>query len=485
MIRERHQSFKLALILIDFVAAILAFFLALYLHFFIISPEKRDFVVHDTGGIFAPGAVLGLFGEEAALIGTYFYVGIVAALIQVMVFSATDLYHPNRSVHPVRELLYIARSVLLSLAVILALLFFYRGTSYSRLVIGYFAILAVMLHSGGHIWFRHYLRDKIEKGRYLRRVLLVGTGEAAARFKERIQKHSIYGYQIEAVIGPKKGATEELKPMIQGTVRDFKRLARQINPDLIVYAMKQDHKDLSEVVDFCDQEGYDCRIVPDMVDLITHRARIEDIDGVPILTLRDIPLKNGYNRFLKRSFDITFSVLTMIVLSPVFLVLALLVKFSSRGPVFFVQDRVGLDRRNFRCIKFRTMVVQDQAESDTTWGSKSDQRVTGIGNFLRKTSLDELPQFWNVLKGDMSVVGPRPERPHFVEQFKNQYTHYMRRHSVKSGITGWAQIQGYRGDTSIRKRVEADIYYIENWSLLMDIAIVLRTIPAVILNPGD
>jgi hypothetical protein len=199
------------------------------------------------------------------------------------------------------------------------------------------------------------------------------------------------------------------------------------------------------------------------------------MDGIPIITIRDIPLRNGYNRVVKRVFDILFSFLFILLFSPIYLLIALLVKLSSKGPIFIYQERVGLDNKKFQMIKFRSMLVQEKSESDTKWTIKNDPRITPIGSILRKLSLDETPQFFNSLIGDMSVVGPRPERPFYVEQFKTSHKHYMRRHAVKAGITGWAQVQGLRGDTSIEDRIEADIYYIENWSLIMDLKIILMT----------
>ncbi|MBU43429.1 MAG: undecaprenyl-phosphate glucose phosphotransferase [Spirochaetaceae bacterium] len=480
--RERNQSVKLGLIVLDLILAGLSFSLATILHFYVIDPEKRAFVNPDDQGLFAPA---GLFPDQYPVLAAYFFPGLLFALSQVMVFVVTDIYQPARSRHPVRETVLIGRGVLLNLILILAFLFFYRGASLSRLVIAYTAILAVILHGSGHFLFRLYLMRLREKGVSVRKILIVGNGSLAYRFYEKVMRNQIYGYRVIGVVGAKKDAHPTLANHLLGPIKDFEKLARQINPDIIVYALSEDHKRLQKVVEFCDSEGFDCRIVPDMVDLITSHARIEDMDGMPVLTLRDIPLKNGYNRFLKRGFDIVFSGLVIVLTFPVWLVLALLVKFSSPGPVLFAQDRVGLDRNLFKCYKFRTMVVQDQSVSDTTWGGPTDQRVTRIGRLLRKTSLDELPQFINVFLGDMSVVGPRPERPHFVQQFKTRYSHYMRRHSVKSGITGWAQIQGLRGDTSIEKRVQADIYYIENWSFLLDIVIVLRTVPSLISNPGQ
>ncbi|MCB1138138.1 MAG: undecaprenyl-phosphate glucose phosphotransferase [Leptospiraceae bacterium] len=480
--RERNQSMKLGLIVLDLFLAGLSFSLATIAHFYVIFPHKRAFVVPDSEGIFAPG---GLFPPEFPVLGAYFFPGLLFSLSQVLVFIVTDIYQPARSRHPIRETVLIGRGVLLNLVVVLAFLFFYRGASLSRLVIAYTAILAVILHGTGHFLFRLYLIRLREKGISVRNIMIVGSGNLAFRFYEKVMRNQIYGYRVLGVIGTKKDSHPVLVNHLLGPLKEFETLARQMNPDIVVYALSEDHKRLQKVVEFCDSEGFDCRIVPDMVDLITSHARIDDMDGLPILTLRDIPLKNGYNRFLKRSFDIAFSTLVIVLSFPVWLVLAILVKLSSPGPVLFAQDRVGLDRNLFRCYKFRTMVVQDQSVSDTTWGGPQDQRVTAIGRLLRKTSLDELPQFINVLKGEMSVVGPRPERPHFVEQFKTRYDHYMRRHSVKSGITGWAQIQGLRGDTSIEKRVRADIYYIENWSLLLDVVIVLRTIPSLIKSPGE
>lgn len=232
---------------------------------------------------------------------------------------------------------------------------------------------------------------------------------------------------------------------------------------------------LKEVLDACDHEGIDLKIVPGFQEFIKARGRVEEMEGLPVISIRNIPIRLGYNKFIKRIFDLLFSVLFILFFSPFYLVMALLVKLTSRGPVFYYQERVGLDHRKFKMIKFRTMVVQAKSQSETTWTVQNDPRVTSVGKILRKLSLDETPQFFNVLFGDMSVVGPRPERPHFVEKFKNDHRHYMRRHAVKAGITGLAQIKGLRGDTSIDDRIAADIYYIENWSLWLDLKIILLT----------
>ncbi len=484
MLRERSQSFKIAFIALDLLLGAIAFGLAMALHFAVISPEKIFQVRPDIEGIFSPGR---LFTDNSLfiLIGTYSYLGILICVSQVVVFIATDLYHPRRGGDPMREFAAIVRGVAMNLLVVLAVTSLYRGTTFSRNVILYNTMFSIAAFSLGHMLFRKSLERLRAKGYNTRNVLILGTGRSALRFIDTLTRHRIYGYRIVGLLGPKAKANPSIRRQIAGSFRDLKKAARQLEPDLVVYAMPADQERLQTVVDFCDSEGIDCRIIPEMVDLITAHARIEDMDGMPILTIRDAPLKNGYNRIVKRLFDICFSLLVLAAFSPLLLIIAFLIKWTSRGPALFKQERIGLDRKVFNVYKFRTMVVQDKNSSDTIWGKKSDSRVTRIGAFLRKTSLDEMPQFINVLKGDMSVVGPRPERPHFVQEFKSKYTHYMRRHAVKSGITGWAQVLGWRGDTSIQKRIEADIYYIENWSFWFDLVITIRTIPSMIKNPGE
>lgn len=490
MLRERNQTFKLMFIGLDIVLAVVSYSMAVILHFYIISPEQRQFVVPSVvfgKNTYADFAARMIQFDEASFWMTYLYLGTFICVSQVIVFIATDLYHPRRGTNLLKELIGISRGVGLNILIVVALLFFYRGTSFSRLVIVYNAVITVIVISVGHYLFRIFLGRLRSRGYNTRNVLILGTGNVAARFYQILKRHAIFGYRVVGLLGPKAKTDPEIRPLIKGNFRDLKRIARSLNPDLIVYAMPMDLKQLDDVIEFVDQEGMDCRIVPDVMELITARARLEDMDGMPLLTIREVPLKNGYNAFIKRLFDIIVAATVLILAAPFYLIMPLLIKLDSSGPVLFSQERVGLDRKIFRVWKFRTMVVQNEGSSNTTWGSKQDARVTRLGKFLRKSSLDEMPQIWNVLIGDMSIVGPRPERPHFVEQFKERYAdvHYMRRHSVKSGITGWAQIQGYRGDTSISKRAEADIYYIENWSFWLDLMIVIKTVPALIKSPGE
>lgn len=481
MIRERKQIFKLSFIAFDLLLSLLAVLTSLFLHFIIIFPEKQSHVV-PAEELFLVQALPLL---KYPLLSTYLLLGLFYVFSQITVFIAIDIYHESHGLNRLREVIAIVRGIVANLLFVLAILFFYRGSSFSRLVILYIALFSVLYHSLGHFFFRKYLARLQILGYRVRRVLILGTGPAACRFVRALRGISIFGYTVVGMIGPARGVEDEFRHLLVGSLRDFKTIARDLNPDLIVYTLSGDWKKLSSVLEYCDSEGIDCHVIPDWMGYLTHQARTEALDGIPIFTIRDIPLKNGYNRFIKRTFDILFSLVVLILTAPVLILIALLIKIASPGPVFFVQDRVGLDRRSFHILKFRTMHLQTQQASDTTWGVKSDSRITFVGSFLRKTSLDELPQFINVLKGDMSVVGPRPERPHFVNEFKERYPQYMRRHMAKSGITGWAQIQGLRGDTSIRKRVEADIYYIENWSIWLDLIIILRTLPSVFRNPGE
>lgn len=484
MIRERKQTLKISFVALDAVLAFLAFLAAVTLHFYVISPERRELFVPASDAWLIPGIGLPT-NPHLQILFAYSQIGMLLTVVEILVFLAVDLYRPRTALQPLREMLYIVRAVGIALVIVLALLFFYRGLSYSRAVVVYSAALTVLFLSIGHSLLRQYLVFLHGKGQNVRNLLIVGTGKNAERFVGRLEKYSMYGFRIVGLVGPVAGADRSLRRLILGPVSKMAAICEREQIDSIVVALDAGSQAVLPIVEFCYREGIDCRIVPDMLDLVTHGARVEEMDGIPVLTLRDIPLNNGYHRFMKRAFDIVFSLIVLVLTGPVLLLLALLVRLTSPGPVLFAQERVGLDRRTFRLLKFRSMHVQTQARSDTTWGSRQDPRVTGIGSFLRKTSLDELPQFLNVLRGDMSVVGPRPERPHFVKQFKEKYEHYMLRHRVKAGITGWAQILGYRGDTSIEKRVEADIYYIENWSLLFDVLIVLRTIPSMIKSPGE
>lgn len=455
MLKERSQTFKLSFIGLDFLNALISFGFAFILRYFILEDGEFQYSLID--------------------LKSYVYLGILLSISQILAFLGVDLYHPRRGLSFVEEFFSILSGILLNLIIILALLFFFREISFSRLVIIFFATINIITTILIHFLFRIFLMRMREKGFNLRKMLILGTGQSAYRITEVVMKHAIYGYSIIGYLNGKEFLSNLKFPLL-GDISNLETILQKERPDLVIYAMGEDEKNyLHKAIDSCDSEGIELKIVPAFSEFITARGRIEGMDGIPIITIRDIPLRNGYNRVIKRIFDIVFSSLFIICFSPFYLMIALLVKMSSRGPIFIYQERVGLDNKKFQMIKFRSMLVQEKKDSDTKWTVKNDPRITFIGSILRKLSLDETPQFFNSLFGDMSVVGPRPERPFYVEQFKSSHKHYMRRHAVKAGITGWAQVQGLRGDTSIEDRIKADIYYIENWSMLMDIKIILMT----------
>lgn len=455
MLKERSQSFKLLFLVTDFFIALTSFVCAYIFRYYFLPDSAFQIQTIDPINYIILGTVLGFS--------------------QVLSFLSIDLYHPRRGLSFSDELFAIITGVILNLLVVLSLLFFFRGESFSRLVIGYFAICTVILTSFSHYILRSFMQYLRSRGFNLKSVLVIGTGKSAINFAETIQKHSIYGYTVKGFAAGKKNLSpKKLKTVTNsGNLESY---VKENNLDLIVYALSHEEGDsLKEVIDIADFYGIDLKVIPSYEEIVTAKGRVEVLDGIPIISIRNIPLRLGYNLVLKRIFDILFSLFFIILFSPFYLIIALLVKFTSKGPIFYKQERVGLDNKVFGMLKFRSMIVQTKEKSDTLWTVKDDPRVTVVGSVLRKLSLDETPQFFNVLLGDMSVVGPRPERPFYVEKFRNEHQQYMRRHAAKAGITGWAQVQGFRGDTSIEKRIEADIFYIENWSLLLDIKIILLT----------
>ncbi|MDX1960371.1 MAG: undecaprenyl-phosphate glucose phosphotransferase [Leptospiraceae bacterium] len=453
MLKERNQTFKLIFLFIDFLTSVSSFSIAFIIRYFV--QEYQLFIYLDKW--------------------SYFYLGLLLSVSQIIAFISVDLYHPRRAHSFLDEFFTIATGVILNLIMILSLLFYFREVSFSRLVISYFILINIVLVTLSHFLFRRGLMNLRKRGYNLRRMLILGTGTNAHKIAETVKRHLFYGYVVSGFLETNEKLPSLSFPIL-GKIQNLAEIIREIKPDLVIYALGVQEKNyLKEAIDICDNEGVELKIVPGFSEFIASRGRVEGMDGIPIISIRDIPIRNGYNLFLKRSFDFLFSLVFILLFSPFYLMIALLIKLTSKGPIFIFQERVGLDNKQFKMIKFRSMYVQEKKDSDTIWTTKDDPRVTLIGRIIRKLSLDETPQFFNVLFGDMSVVGPRPERPFFVEQFKNTHRHYMRRHAVKAGITGWAQVNGLRGDTSIEERIEADIYYIENWSILFDIKIILLT----------
>lgn len=401
-------------------------------------------------------------------------------------FSFFRLYVSRRHQSVFADFFPLLSSIATGVLFICAFSFFYREISYSRLTFLLFGALNFALLFIERVMLRLILQTARKRGYNLRRVLIVGAGDLGRRVAQRMLDHPEMGLRVLGFLddfhanGVHK---KELGLEVLGKLDAIGAVveARHIDKVIIALPTRALHK-VERVVAVCEKEGVPTDIVPDFFKFIQPRTQVQNFAGLPLVSVRATPVDSFNYRVGKRIFDVLFAGGVLLALAPLFLAIAALVKLSSAGPVFFAQERYGTNRRPFRMFKFRTMRVQTESTSDTTWTKQNDQRVTAIGAFLRKTSMDELPQFLNVLRGDMSVVGPRPERPFFARQFKSEVPSYMVRHQVKTGITGWAQVNGWRGDTSIQKRVECDLYYIENWSFALDLKIILKTIVHGLIN---
>ncbi len=348
----------------------------------------------------------------------------------------------------------------------------------SQLVWGLFLVCNIAL---GYL-SRKFVREALERrwiaGVGLRRVLIAGAGDLGRMVADRMIEHRELGFQIVGFVDDRAGGDHlgyRGLPLL-GSLTDAADVVQREGVDHLYVALPlEEHMKLLDLVESTSREGVDVKVVPDLLQFIALRARLEDLDGVPVINLNDVPLQ-GLNALVKRALDVVVSAAALLVMAVPCLIFAWLIKRSSSGPVFYQQARMGLDGKQFAVYKFRTMPMNAEASTGPVWADEDDPRATPIGAWLRRHDLDEWPQFWNVLKGDMSIVGPRPERPFFVEQFKHRIPQYMLRHKVKAGITGWAQVNGWRGNTSLEKRIEYDLYYIENWSVSLDLKIMWLTL---------
>ena len=324
----------------------------------------------------------------------------------------------------------------------------------------------------------YILRDMRKKGLNQKQVLLVGYSRAAEEYIDRIQQNPQWGYTVRGILDDNVPAGTMYKNVkVIGRIANLMVIlpVSSLDEIAITLGLNQYYR-LEEIVTLCEKSGVHTKFIPDYNKIIPTKPYTEDIQGLPVINIRYVPLSNTFNALVKRAMDIVGSIVGIIVSSPVMLLMCILIKLTSPGPLIYKQERVGLHNKTFWMYKFRSMEVQPESEEKKAWTKKNDPRVTGIGKFMRRTSIDELPQFFNILKGDMSLVGPRPERPFFVEKFREEIPRYMVKHQVRPGLTGWAQVNGYRGDTSIRKRIECDLYYIENWSIGFDIKIMFLTV---------
>ena len=398
--------------------------------------------------------------------------------IWTVAFHAFGLYRPKRISSRISEIFDIIKACIFLALVMTSLTFFIREYEFSRLMVIYFTIINIVFLSSSRIFFRMLLRSIRKRGYNQRSALILGSGGSARSLIEKIDESPETGVRIVGYVsanedscGKKLSGVENIG--IYAQIRDI-ITTREI--DIVFVALSWDEQALTrEILMHIGDETVDIKVIPSLYEFITIGSGIENFNGLPIMNLQGSPLY-GWNLILKRATDLIVASAALVLLSPLFLIITLLVKLSSPGPVFYRQERMSIGGDVFEMLKFRSMRDSAEMETGAVWAKKDDSRKTRMGAILRKTSLDELPQLFNVLKGNMSLVGPRPERPIFITEFRKDIPKYMLRHKMKAGITGWAQINGWRGNTSIKKRIECDLYYIENWSLKLDLNILIKTI---------
>lgn len=403
---------------------------------------------------------------------------IAALIILLLLYAFFGLYTPKRYQRGSQELLNLFKANILGLGVSAFIITIFQIQNFPRSLYLMFYGFNFIFGVVSRYIIRRILRLNRQKGRNIKHTIFVGFSTSAAAYIDRIKANPHWGLEVHGIFDDTVSDNFEYRGVERiGNLHDLSNYLENTSLDEAAITLNLNEYDkLENIVSICEKSGVHTKFVPDYYNFISTNPYTEDLDGLPVINIRNVPLTNTLNRMIKRIIDIIGSVFALIIFSPIMLVVAVLVKKSSPGPILFAQERIGLSNKPFKMYKFRSMGVQDPKKEQKQWTTKNDARVTPIGKIIRKTSLDELPQFWNVLRGDMSLIGPRPERPLFVEKFKEEIPRYMIKHQVRPGITGWAQVNGFRGNTSIRGRIEHDLYYIENWSLGLDIKILFLTV---------
>ena len=410
-------------------------------------------------------------------IDNYIEAFFIAAIILLFVFKAFGLYTEHKLFKFSGEFSLLVKSMTVGMIALMALTFIHRDFSYSRLLV----VLSWGLCIAG-LTVSRYLVDNLE-GRLCqarqehKKLIILGTGDTAQRLLDNIKKNRRWGYEVIGFLTNELNAPLEIKDVpVLGDLSRLDEVLDKKRPDEVMLAAAGlSHQEMVRLIIACEKRVVLFKLVPDMFEIITSKVDVYDMDGIPLLGLKELPLGYAWNRFVKRGCDITGAAIGLILSSPLYAVLPLLIKFNSAGPVFYKQARCGEEGRTFTLYKFRTMSQDAEQHTGPVWAEENDPRCTMVGRWLRKFNLDELPQLISVFKGDMSLVGPRPERPNFVEQFKDDIPRYMSRHFAKSGMTGWAQVNGLRGNTPLKERIKYDICYIENWSVWFDVKILFMT----------
>lgn len=462
MIKDNQQHFNRLQVVMDAVVVIVSYAFAWWLKF-----------------------SSGFVDKEIGVLSFEFYMRALILIVPlyILLYYAFNLYTPKRVQGRRLEFSNIVLANTVGLLILMAGFFLALSYSeqlknFSRSMFIYFFMINIVLEEIERLMIRAFLRSIRKNGYNQKHILLVGYSKAAEQYIDRIKQNPQWGYDIRGILDDNIARGTLYKGVkVIGSVGNLSYILPENKLDEIAITLGlEEYYKLEKIVAECEKSGVHTKFIPDYGNIIPTRPYTEDLLGLPVINIRYVPLSNTFNALIKRLTDIIGSIVCIIIFSPIMLTSAVLVKMTSKGPLIFKQERVGLHNKPFQMYKFRTMYVQTEEEEKKGWTQKNDPRVTKVGGFLRKTSLDEFPQLFNVLKGDMSLVGPRPERPQYVEKFREEIPRYMIKHQVRPGMTGWAQVNGYRGDTSIRKRIEHDLYYIENWTLGLDIKILFLTV---------
>jgi Undecaprenyl-phosphate glucose phosphotransferase len=459
MIRENQRALNVLLVLLDVLVISISLWCSIWLRF------KTT--------LFGP--LGGHLGYESYLI----FMLLAVIPVYLILYFAFGLYKPRRTYKNIfSEATQIIKVNIVAFFALVSILFIINQPDFSRIMLFLLAIISTFLGIIERFAIRSILIRMRINNKNLKHILIVGDNDLAFTFANKIKSNPYLGFSISGILGRPEHVGEVIDGCeITGSFKDLDNFLENNRYDRVVLAipLKYYYK-INELVESCEKVGIKAEIIPDYIRYFPAQPSVDMIEDIPIINIRYVPLDDSFNKFLKGLSDYIIAIIAIIITSPIMLVTAIAIKLTSRGPIIFKQERIGYNSKPFMMYKFRSMKVQNPNEEKSEWTTRDDPRKTKVGNFIRKTSIDELPQFFNVLKGDMSVVGPRPERPYFVEQFKESVPKYMVKHQVKPGLTGWAQIHGCRGDTSITKRIEYDIEYVENWHMGLDLGIMIKTI---------
>lgn len=462
MIKENQHNFVTLLKCADIIVAVISMIAAFRIRFYVFSGFWE------------------IFGLEY-----YMQMMVLVLPVYFLLYNVFELYDLLTFKPLLTETEKVISANLIGLVFIFLFSFFLRVVDVSRMVILLFALINTVLSAVMRICIRLCLRSLRWKGYSLKFMLVVGWNHASGDLYDKIMSNRNFGYHVVGYLNDDPVPDEKRKINYIGPIAALEEFLKTNRVDEVVVSL--DYSDLPKlggIIEICEREGVKSSLLPFYSKYLPAHPHIDEIDGIPLINIRRIPLDNLINSLMKRSFDIVAAFILLVLLSPVMLLTAACIRISSPGPVIYRQERIGRNKKGFTMYKFRSMQVQNPGDM-TTWCCRNDTRRTKFGAFIRKYSIDELPQLFNVLKGEMSLIGPRPERPFFVEKFRDEVPLYMLKHLVRPGITGWAQVNGWRGDTSIVERVKCDLFYIENWSFMLDIKILLMTLAKGFINESE